>query len=189
MQIEEHIYNKMPPHLQALFIKLPNEGKQIVMDLFPKTRERIILQKGGDYSFTIGNTKGKRFQHQKEGTSSSAARFFYCAKASKSERDKGMDDMELAQYSYDGRQKPIENPYQRNDSIARNNHPTVKPLALMEYLIKLVKMPEYNLIIDPFCGSGTTLLACIKLGIPCIGIDSDEKSCEIANKRCANIEC
>jgi len=65
-----------------------------------------------------------------------------------------------------------------------NNHPTVKPLALMEYLVKLVKMPEYNSIRDPFCGSGTTLLACIRLGLPCIGIDNDEKSCEIAAKRC-----
>ena len=65
-----------------------------------------------------------------------------------------------------------------------NSHATVKPLTLMEYLCKLVKMPEYNLILDPFVGSGTTLLACIRLGIPCIGIDSDEKACEIAAKRC-----
>ena len=67
-----------------------------------------------------------------------------------------------------------------------NTHPTVKPLALMEYLCKLVKMPEYNLILDPFCGSGTTLLACGNLGIHSIGIDSDEQSCEIAADRCAN---
>jgi site-specific DNA-methyltransferase (adenine-specific) len=55
----------------------------------------------------------------------------------------------------------------------------------MEYLCKLVRMPKYNLILDPFVGSGTTLLACIRLGIPCIGIDNDEKSCEIAAKRCS----
>jgi len=66
-----------------------------------------------------------------------------------------------------------------------NDHATVKPLALMEYLCQLVKMPEYNLIIDPFMGSGTTLLACIKLGIPVIGIDDSESSCEIATKRCS----
>jgi DNA modification methylase len=58
----------------------------------------------------------------------------------------------------------------------------------MEYLVKLVKMPEYNLITDPFCGSGSTLLACIRLEIPCIGIDNDEKSCEIAAKRCEIME-
>ena len=54
----------------------------------------------------------------------------------------------------------------------------------MGYLVKLVKYPEYNLVLDPFMGSGTTLLACIRLGIPCIGIDSDEQSCEIAARRC-----
>ena len=77
-------------------------------------------------------------------------RFLYMAKASKKERS------------------------------ATNNHPTVKPLSLMTYLCKLVKMPEYDIILDPFCGSGTTLLACAKLGIRAIGIDSDEQSCEIA---------
>ena len=116
---------------------------------------------------------------------SEPARFLYTPKASKAERNKGCEELEERQYSYDGRTKPIENPYQRNNSVSTNSHPTVKPLALMEYLVKLVKMPEYNLIIDPFMGSGTTLLACIRLGIPCIGIDSDEKSCEIAAKRCS----
>jgi site-specific DNA-methyltransferase (adenine-specific) len=89
------------------------------------------------------------------GSDGSAARFFYCAKSSRGERGDG------------------------------NNHTTVKPLALMEYLCKLVSMPEYNLILDPFCGSGTTLIACTRLGIPSVGIDSDEKSCEIAANRCA----
>jgi DNA modification methylase len=162
-----------------------HDGSQMVMELFPNT-------KGG-----TGETKvygeyynDKRFNASKQvnrlsySGDGSAARFFYCAKASKTERNRGCEELEESQYSYDGRNKPIENPYQRNNSVATNNHPTVKPLALMEYLVKLVKMPEYNLIIDPFMGSGTTLLACIRLGIPCIGIDNDEKSCEIASKRC-----
>lgn len=85
----------------------------------------------------------------------SAARFFYCAKANR--RERGED----------------------------NNHPTIKPLELMKYLCKLVKYPEYNIILDPFMGSGTTLVACKTLGIHVIGIDSDESSCEIAAKRCA----
>ena len=68
-----------------------------------------------------------------------------------------------------------------------NTHATVKPLKLLTYLVKLVKMPEYNLILDPFVGSGTTLLACIKLGVSCIGIEQDEATCEIAAKRCSAI--
>ena len=64
-----------------------------------------------------------------------------------------------------------------------NDHPCVKPLSLMKYLCTLVKQPEKNLILDPFCGSGSTLLACAELGIPCIGIEMDEHYCGITVKR------
>jgi len=157
MRISEKQYKSMPPHLQELFAKLPNYGSQQVMELFPQSS---ITGKRRDPMKSYHQHEGgewfgrKNHNGQEYLDSGSAARFFYCAKSSKGER--GED----------------------------NNHPTVKPLALMEYLVKLVKMPEYNLIIDPFMGSGTTLLACIRLGIPCIGIDNDEKSCEIAAKRC-----
>ena len=138
-----------------------HDGSEGVLELFPTSKgsasggnsernshktEEWWGQGGGGFT-TVGRST---VFHNDNG---SAARFFYCAKASKSERG------------------------------VANNHPTVKPLALMEYLCKLVKMPEYNLIIDPFMGSGTTLLACAELGIPCIGIDSDEQSCETATIR------
>jgi hypothetical protein len=129
-------------------------------------------------------------------------RFIYTPKASKSERNRGCEDLESVKVGHNrfdtcevcggtifqNPDRPsackCENPQRENNTVKGNSHPTVKPLALMEYLCKLVKYPEYNLILDPFMGSGTTLLACIRLGIPCIGIDSDEKSCEIAAKRC-----
>lgn len=84
----------------------------------------------------------------------SASRFFYCAKASKSERGTG------------------------------NNHSTVKPVALMEYLIELVTF-EDQLVLDFCMGSGTTGVAAVKLGRQFIGIDSDAQpgSCEIAKTR------
>ena len=65
----------------------------------------------------------------------------------------------------------------------KNDHPTVKPLALMEYLVKLVTMPERNLILDPFMGSGTTLRAAKDLQRKAIGIEIEERYCEIAAKR------
>ena len=66
-----------------------------------------------------------------------------------------------------------------------NGHPTIKPLALMRYLVTLVTMPERNLILDPFAGSGTTGVACKELGLPCILIEQDEHHCEIIAARCA----
>ena len=66
---------------------------------------------------------------------------------------------------------------------ATNTHATVKPLALMSYLCKLVKMPGETVILDPFMGSGTTLLAAMACGAKAIGIESDEESCETAVTR------
>ena len=69
------------------------------------------------------------------------------------------------------------------NNMNRNSHPTVKPLALMRYLCTLVAMPERNLILDPFAGSGTTGVACVELGLPCILIEQDEHHCEIIAAR------
>ena len=62
-------------------------------------------------------------------------------------------------------------------------HPTQKPVALMSWCLSLV--PDANLILDPFCGSGTTLRAAKNLGRKAIGIEIEEKYCEIAAKRMA----
>jgi len=166
-----------------------HDGSQQVMELFPETSTH-----GGGTTRTRGIAFSPVNSQRREpfpvpiGDSGSAARFFYCAKSSKAERNKGCEELEdtLGGSLEGGNDKRKGDKPQLKPT--KNFHPTVKPLALMEYLVKLVKMPEYNLIIDPFCGSGTTLLACIRLGIPCIGIDNDEKSCEIAAKRCSQME-
>ena len=116
------------------------------------------------------------------GDSGSAARFFYCAKASKSERNAGLDGFEKKQASHDGRYKYIENPYQRHSNIQQNNHPTVKPIKLMEYLVKLVT-PENAIVLDPFMGSGSTGIACVNLNRKFIGMELDKDYFEIAKAR------
>jgi len=63
-----------------------------------------------------------------------------------------------------------------------NNHPTVKPIALMEWLIKLVSK-ERQTILDPFMGSGSTGIACVLLGREFIGLELNSDYCEIAEKR------
>jgi DNA modification methylase len=61
-------------------------------------------------------------------------------------------------------------------------HPTQKPIALIEWCLSFV--PKAETIVDPFLGSGTTAVACIRTGRQCIGIELEEKYCEIAARRC-----
>jgi len=119
----------------------------------------------------------------------SSSRFFYCAKASKAERNRGCEGLEDSVKEFMG--EGIKN-ITGNDpvtarfrTVMKNHHPTVKPLALMRYLCTLVTMPERNLILDPFAGSGTTGVACKELGLPCILIEQDEHHCEIVAARVA----
>ena len=88
--------------------------------------------------------------------------FIYEPKVDSGERNKGLDDFEEKQYSHDGREKPIENPYQRNDSIAQNTHPTLKPIDLNCKILKLFKTPNEQHICYPFAGSGSEIIGGLK---------------------------
>ena len=124
--------------------------------------------------------------------SGGASRFFYCAKASSRERNDGLEGLELKKCS--SKQVNSKDRYENGNStnqrpsepIRQNNHPTVKPLKLMEYLIKLIMPPKDGILLDPFAGSGTTILAAKNLGYEAIGIEKDEGYCEIARKRLEN---
>ena len=83
------------------------------------------------------------------------ARFFYCAKASSAER------------RVNGKKNP---------------HPTVKPVALMRWLLRLV-VPAGGTVVDPFAGSGTTGVACVAEGLPFLGIEKDSSYAEVARAR------
>jgi DNA modification methylase len=82
-------------------------------------------------------------------------RFFYCAKASKSDRNRGGAD---------------------------NKHPTVKSTQLMRYLVKLITPPG-GIVLDPFTGSGSTGVAAKEEGMDFIGIEQQPEYCEIARTR------
>jgi DNA modification methylase len=111
-----------------------------------------------------------------------ASRFFYTAKASRAERNKGLDGMP-ERITDDGRNTPIDNPYLRGESLRQNHHPTVKPLDLMQWLVRLVTPPG-GTVLDPFMGSGTTLIAADREGFNGIGIEMDIGYVEIARRRC-----
>lgn len=120
----------------------------------------------------------------------------YIAKASSKERNQGLDGFEekgikstntfkSAEWNIDPR-SPNGGYKVKHDTKHRNVHPAVKPISLINYLVKLVKQPENNLIIDPFMGSGTTGIACKKEGINFTGIEMESEYFEIAKARIEN---
>lgn len=117
--------------------------------------------------------------------SDGGSRFFYCAKPSRRERNAGLDDLpdrelddhvgQLAGKTGSGNDRSY---------TVKNNHPTVKPLALMRYLIRLVTPPNGN-ILEPFAGSGTTLMAATLEGFHAIGIEMTDEYLPIIEGRIA----
>ena len=73
-------------------------------------------------------------------------------------------------------------PYKLSTTPRYNQHPTVKPIALMRYLCRLITPPK-GLILDCFCGSGSTLIAAKTEGFDFVGIDNDPDSVEISELR------
>ncbi len=133
---------------------------------------------GGGKGFTSATGKVIGF-----GDSGGASRFFYCAKASKTEREAGLTEFDQHIVN-DGRATSIDNAYQRGDTLRRNTHPTVKPLALMRYLCRLIRTP-YNdcIILDPFVGSGTTGMAALLERCYFFGVEASIESYNIAQAR------
>lgn len=120
--------------------------------------------------------------------SGSAARFFYCAKSSQEDRTEGLEDLPLQNVSI-GDQRPSGSMSQRihkgegrPDTTGRNPHPTVKPTQLMRYLCRLVT-PQSGIVLDPFCGSGSTGRGAMLEGLRFIGIELSTEYCELARRR------
>ena len=159
-----------------------HDGSDVVQDIFPNSKGS-----SGNGNAKVGETskgaiplrRGEAPLYNDEG---SASRYFYCPKTAKSERNQGVVEFDDKQYSHDGRKKSIENPYQRNKSISKNSHPTVKPVELMKYLCRLVT-PKGGTVLDPFMGSGSTGMAAKDEGFDFIGIEREKEYFEISEQR------
>ena len=161
-----------------------HDGSDEVLALFPDTKAGIAIR---------GNSGGNNFGSDTPkpplddigySDSGSAARFFYCAKASKRDRNEGLDGFE-AKRDHDGRKDGGvggDNPRNRTNNAKLNHHPTVKPTTLMQYLVRLVTPPN-GIVLDPFMGSGSTGKACAYEGFDFIGIDQSAEYVEIARAR------
>lgn len=115
---------------------------------------------------------------------SSAARYFYCAKASSRERSAGLGGFEeKACGMMEDDNYPIKTGSGNlRNTTRRNHHPTVKPLALMRYLCRLITPPN-GIVLDPFAGSGTTGVAAIMEGFGFIGMEISVEYATIAMSR------
>lgn len=164
-----------------------HDGSDEVLAAFPDAPGQLRAVKGtekpkqgtvayGDY--------GPRTPYEPAADSGSAARFFYCAKASKEDRDEGLEDF-VPQQRDDSRKEGNpggDNPRNRGLALRANNHPTVKPTDLMRYLVRLVTPPG-GTVLDPFCGSGSTGKACALEQMNAILIDSELEYCDLAAAR------
>ena len=167
---------------------LIHDGSEEVVEKFPDTgKSGTAIRRNGNASkgiFPVSIKKGS--QDVGFNDSGSAARFFYCAKASKSERNKGLEGFEK-QTTDDGRQKSIDNAFQRGETERHNNHPTVKPIKLMQYLVRLIT-PKGGTTLDPYIGSGSTGIGAKLEGFDFIGIEREEEYVKIAEARIAGWE-
>jgi DNA modification methylase len=141
---------------------LLHDNSEEVRECFPETKSGKIKpyteKPISPSSFNFVGRKKPAFDYADNGN---ASRFFksiiYTPKASKSERNKGCEELP-------------------------NNHPTVKPIALMEYLINMIT-PKGGVVLDPFMGSGSTGVACKNLKREFIGIEKEAEYLKIAEAR------
>lgn len=174
---------------------LIHDGSDEVMAAFPTgvgAQSPQTIRKPSKFRRTYGKFRGSTetndsFHGDGKG---SAARFFYCAKASRGEREAGLEDLNARQRVFNGQSghsaglAPGSVEARFTTTPSKNDHPTVKPIALMRYLARLIT-PEGGLILDPFAGSGTTGCAAVLEGFDFIGIEMIERYVEIARRRIA----
>ena len=184
---EQNILGRFPANII-------HDGSDEVKSRFPKSVDGVAVGKNKDgevyHSHSTGEIYGarKNYKSKKVGYkgSGSAARFFYCAKASKKERDMNLDTFKEPQSgSYNFR---VDGSLAGNKtSMRKNTHPTVKPIALMRYLCRLVT-PRGGAVLDPFMGSGSTGIAALEEGFNFRGIELNKEYFDIAKARIAHFE-
>ncbi len=158
-----------------------HDGSDEVLDLFPRS-------KGGAYPAKRGQAVNTSFAGGQEteggframGDDGSAARFFYCAKASSAERNTGLGDS--PRKKSDTRSDVAAGIWTKMNAAHQNHHPTVKPVTLMRYLVRLVTQAG-GTVLDPFLGSGTTAVAAIHENINWVGFEMNPEYASIAEQR------
>ena len=172
-----------------------HDGSDEVEDEFAKygvSKSGVAVQRNRDgevHNRILGARKTLKADDVGFGDSGTVSRFFYCAKASKKDREEGLEDLEIksAGTVTGGRKEGsagLNSPRAgagRTEG-GRNVHPTVKPTALMRYLIRLVTPPG-GTTLDMFMGSGSTGKAAMLEGVNFVGIEMMPEYFDIAERR------
>lgn len=187
-------YTKETNSLGRWPANLIHDGSDEVLSVFPHTKSGARKK-----SHVTGDQSGNKHNHgvygkfkavQYEDTPASegsASRFFYCAKPSVSEKNYGLEESDMKVASIRDAEGDKDN-WDLSEGKVRerfvtkphaNFHPTVKPVALMQYLVRLIT-PKAGTVIDPYMGSGTTGVACKLLDNPFIGVELSEEFYNIA---------
>jgi site-specific DNA-methyltransferase (adenine-specific) len=163
-----------------------HDGSDEVLQLFPDSKSTKSMRGVGLTSSNVYGQGDENFDTLRgHNDSGSAARFFYCAKASKKDRNEGLDDFadkEVHRYGA-GIGEGLTPNAPAND---KNHHPTVKPTDLMRYLCRLITPPN-GTVLDPFTGSGSTGKAATLEGFNFIGIEQSAEYIEIAKARIESV--
>lgn len=176
---EQHALGRWPANVI-------HDGSEEVLAGFPETTSGTFDGNRTQDKFrnTYAAFKGAQSERGYEGSTGSAARFFYCAKASKEDRNDGCEDLEfrVADTTHKRPRTELDDPRRAGVTPRQNHHPTVKPTDLMRYLCRLVTPPN-GIVLDPFTGSGSTGKAAMMEGLNFIGIELSPEYCELAQRR------
>ena len=158
-----------------------HDGSEEVLELMPETKSGTAIRHNSGGNTFGGENPKPLLDDMGYGDGGSAARYFYCAKASKQDRDEGCEGLD-ERPAFDNPNGNMGTNMGSRSGPRRNNHPTVKPTSLMRYLCRLITPPG-GTILDPFMGSGSTGKAAILEGFNFIGIEREAEYVEIATSR------
>ena len=167
-----------------------HDGSEDVLALFPVTKSSNSKPRNNGEFKSVAKGRdapNTTFGHDDNG--GSAARFFYCAKASKRDRDEGLEGFALSKTTFasgTGLRNNGDGTPRNQAPSNKNSHPTVKPTDLMRYLCRLVTPPN-GVILDPFMGSGSTGKAAMLESFNFVGIEREAEYLKIAEARISQV--
>ena len=172
-----------------------HDGSEQIQEIFPETSStEVSRERTHKGIWTAGELADTEQFMPAYGDQGNAARYFYCAKTSKDERNSGLHGFETKMMGMSGGAQSVGEGYDKGQDIGlnkviarKNTHPTVKPVELMRYLVRLVT-PKGGLVLDPFMGSGSTGMGAREEDFKFVGIEKEEEYYEIAKARIKNVK-